>query len=221
MRRRTTKALYPDHPPSLHSQPKPQPDRSNRLLCVATRGGDVTQYRIAADLNPATSGSLELCCFHGASIGCSFIKSARYELIRLAEPQGMGRSNQVARVRGVRQRRKIRAECGGRAWRRRYVQPSGWQQRTAESFRVRNASRSDQSNRGNAKAHNDEVERRGVALPTNEADLYRSSTPSLAQRRRDSRSLQPIVRRERESKSSRPARAYDLVQDTTRIHLTF
>ena len=33
-------------------------------------------------------------------------------------------------------------------------------------------------------ASNDEVERRGVALPTNEADLSRSSIPSLAQRRR-------------------------------------
>jgi hypothetical protein len=31
---------------------------------------------------------------------------------------------------------------------------------------------------------NDEVERRGVVLPTNEADLSQSSTPSLAKRRR-------------------------------------
>jgi hypothetical protein len=33
--------------------------------------------------------------------------------------------------------------------------------------------------------HNDEVERRGVAAPANEADLSQSSTPSLAHRRRD------------------------------------
>jgi hypothetical protein len=31
--------------------------------------------------------------------------------------------------------------------------------------------------------HNDEVERRGDALPTNEADLSRASIPSLAHRR--------------------------------------
>jgi hypothetical protein len=42
---------------------------------------------------------------------------------------------------------------------------------------------------------NDEVERRGVATSTNEAALSQSSTPSLAQRRRDPRSLEPIVRR--------------------------
>jgi hypothetical protein len=177
VRRHQTKVVYPDHRPSLNSQSKPQPDRSNRMLCAPMRDGDVTQYRIAADLNPATSGSLELCRFDGASIGCSFIESARYELIRSAEPQGMGRSNHVARVRGVRRPRKVRAECGGRAWRGRYMQPSGLYQRTAESFRVRNASRSDQRNRGNAKAHNDEVERRGDAPTSNEADLYGSSIP--------------------------------------------
>jgi hypothetical protein len=43
-------------------------------------------------------------------------------------------------------------------------------------------------------APNDEAERRGVAPTTNEADLSRSSTPSLAQRRRGPRSLEPIVR---------------------------
>jgi hypothetical protein len=184
VRRHHTKVVYPDHRTSLNSQSKPQPDRSNRLLCAAVRDCDVTQYRIAADLNPATSGSLELCCFDGASIGCLFIESARYELIRLAKPQGLSRSKQAARVRGVRHRRKVRAECGRRAWRGRYVLPSGWHQRTAESFRVRNASRSDQRNRGNAKAHNDEIERRGVASTTNEAALSQSSTPSLAHRRR-------------------------------------
>jgi len=42
---------------------------------------------------------------------------------------------------------------------------------------------------------NDEVERRGDALPRYEADLSQSSTPSSAQRRRDPRSLEPIVRR--------------------------
>ena len=42
--------------------------------------------------------------------------------------------------------------------------------------------------------HNDDVERRGIALPANEADLSRSSTPSLVQRRRGPRSLEPIVR---------------------------
>src|ERR1700723_3676885 len=41
---------------------------------------------------------------------------------------------------------------------------------------------------------NDEVERRGVAPASNGADLSRSSTPSLAHRRRDPRSLEPIVR---------------------------
>src|SRR5258708_20681897 len=41
---------------------------------------------------------------------------------------------------------------------------------------------------------NDEVERRGDALPTNEADLSRSSIPSLAHRKRDPRLLEPIVR---------------------------
>jgi hypothetical protein len=42
---------------------------------------------------------------------------------------------------------------------------------------------------------NDEVERRGVALTPNEADLSRSSIPSLAHRSRAPRSLEPIVRR--------------------------
>src|SRR5665213_972218 len=41
---------------------------------------------------------------------------------------------------------------------------------------------------------NDEVERRGTSPTSNEADLSRSSTPSLAHRRRDPRSLEPIVR---------------------------
>jgi hypothetical protein len=40
---------------------------------------------------------------------------------------------------------------------------------------------------------NDEVERHGVAPPSNEADLSPSSIPSLAHRRRDPRSLEPIV----------------------------
>ena len=40
---------------------------------------------------------------------------------------------------------------------------------------------------------NDEVERRGASPTTNEADLSQSSTPSLAQRRRNPRSLEPIV----------------------------
>jgi hypothetical protein len=42
---------------------------------------------------------------------------------------------------------------------------------------------------------NDEVERRGASLTPNGTDLSRSSTPSLAHRRRDPRSLEPIVRR--------------------------
>jgi hypothetical protein len=42
------------------------------------RDGHVTQYRIAADHNPATIGSIELRCFDGARIGCSFIESTRY-----------------------------------------------------------------------------------------------------------------------------------------------
>jgi hypothetical protein len=43
-------------------------------------------------------------------------------------------------------------------------------------------------------ASNDEVERRGFALPTSEADLSQSSTPSLAHRRCYPRSLEPMVR---------------------------
>jgi hypothetical protein len=43
--------------------------------------------------------------------------------------------------------------------------------------------------------HNDQVERRAVARPSNEVALSRSSTPSLAHRRRNHpRSLEPIVR---------------------------
>jgi hypothetical protein len=41
---------------------------------------------------------------------------------------------------------------------------------------------------------NDEVERRGGALPANEADLSQSSILSLAKRSRGPRSLEPIVR---------------------------
>ena len=41
---------------------------------------------------------------------------------------------------------------------------------------------------------NDEVERRGAAPTSNEADLSQSSTHSLSHRRRDPRSLDPIVR---------------------------
>src|SRR5258708_1047841 len=41
---------------------------------------------------------------------------------------------------------------------------------------------------------NDEVERHGASLSPNEADLSRSSTLLLAQRRRAPRSLQPFVR---------------------------
>jgi hypothetical protein len=40
----------------------------------------------------------------------------------------------------------------------------------------------------------DEVERRRNALPTSEADLSQSSTPSLAHRRCAARSLEPFVR---------------------------
>src|ERR1700676_3747741 len=43
-------------------------------------------------------------------------------------------------------------------------------------------------------ASNDEVERRGVAPTTNEADLSSSSTYSMANRRCGPRSLEPIVR---------------------------
>src|ERR1700733_12983682 len=42
---------------------------------------------------------------------------------------------------------------------------------------------------------NDEVERRGIATTTNEASLSQSSTSSLAYRRHDPRSLEPIVMR--------------------------
>jgi hypothetical protein len=45
------------------------------------------------------------------------------------------------------------------------------------------------------RSSNDEVERRGDAATRNEGDLSQSSIPSLAQRRRDPRSLQPLVRR--------------------------
>src|SRR5258706_7735258 len=41
---------------------------------------------------------------------------------------------------------------------------------------------------------NDEVERRGISPTTSEADLSRSSIFSFAHRRRDPRSLEPIVR---------------------------
>ena len=41
---------------------------------------------------------------------------------------------------------------------------------------------------------NDEVERRGAARTSNEADLSQSSTPSLAHRRCAPRSLEPFVR---------------------------
>src|SRR4029077_16300209 len=43
-------------------------------------------------------------------------------------------------------------------------------------------------------APNDEVERRGASPASNEGTLSQSSTPSLAHRRRDPRSLQPFVR---------------------------
>ena len=43
-------------------------------------------------------------------------------------------------------------------------------------------------------APNDEVERRGASPASNEGTLSQSSTPSLAHRRRDPRSLEPIVR---------------------------
>jgi len=43
-------------------------------------------------------------------------------------------------------------------------------------------------------ASNDQVERRGAASTTNKAGLSQSSTYSLAHRRRDPRSLEPIVR---------------------------
>src|SRR5260221_9617691 len=49
---------------------------------------------------------------------------------------------------------------------------------------------------------NDEVERRGFALPLIEAALSRSSTPSLAHRRRDPRSLEPIVRRQHTARAA-------------------
>src|ERR1700690_2050735 len=44
-------------------------------------------------------------------------------------------------------------------------------------------------------ASNDEVERRGASPAANEGTLSQSSTPSLTQRRRGPRSLEPIVRR--------------------------
>jgi len=45
--------------------------------------------------------------------------------------------------------------------------------------------------------HNDEVERRGSSPASNEGSLSKSSNPSLANRRRDPRSLEPIVRMHR------------------------
>jgi hypothetical protein len=44
-------------------------------------------------------------------------------------------------------------------------------------------------------ASNDEVERRGASPASNEGTLSQSSIPSLAHRRCDPRSLEPIVRR--------------------------
>src|SRR5258708_36011873 len=49
------------------------------------------------------------------------------------------------------------------------------------------------------KLSNDEVELRGDALLSNEATLSHASTLSLVHRRRDPRSLEPIVRRRRHS----------------------
>jgi hypothetical protein len=56
---------------------------------------------------------------------------------------------------------------------------------------------------------NNEVERRGVAPTSNETDLSRSSTISLARRRCSPRSLEPIVRTMCSTKFSRPEQ-YDL-----------
>jgi hypothetical protein len=44
-------------------------------------------------------------------------------------------------------------------------------------------------------APNDEVERRGASPASIEGTLSQASIPSLAHRRRDPRSLEPIVRR--------------------------
>ena len=54
---------------------------------------------------------------------------------------------------------------------------------------------------------NDEVERRGASPESNEGTLSRSSTPTMAHRRRDPRSLEPIVRRYRHTPCLMPTPA--------------
>jgi hypothetical protein len=68
---------------------------------------------------------------------------------------------------------------------------------------------------------NDEVERREVALVANEADLSQSFTYSLAHRRRDPRSLEPIVRRHSHQRSIKvlpSSRAVKVADPTASYH---
>ena len=65
---------------------------------------------------------------------------------------------------------------------------------SADAARTIRAKISELTGDDTGSSSNDEAERRRIAPTTNEADLSQSSTPSLAQRRRDPRSLEPIVR---------------------------
>jgi hypothetical protein len=68
------------------------------------------------------------------------------------------------------------------------------------------------------KGSNDEVERRGVASPTNEGDLSQSSTSSLAHRRYDPRSLEPIVRRIHKIRQGSVARRLSMTTQYSPCH---
>jgi len=70
-------------------------------------------------------------------------------------------------------------------------------------------------------ASNDEVERRGAAPTSHEAELYRSLTLSLAHRRRRPRSLEPIVKRHSQQRSIQVlpcSRAVKVADPTARYH---
>src|SRR5260221_11563017 len=70
-------------------------------------------------------------------------------------------------------------------------------------------------------ASNDEVERRGAAPTSHEAELYRSLTLSLAHRRRRPRSLEPIVKRHSQQRSIQVlpcSRAVKVADHTARYH---
>jgi hypothetical protein len=188
LRCRPTKLIYPDHrlPPWL-TEDAPR-DRSNRLLCVIV--GKLESYRYGINTlsvnwfeyqPPCPRQDLhtepflvwfEMPLAHGDGNYLPILRNCKIQTSPAAGLKFRGRRNEI--------RATLRRNQHRRRWSARFH--TG----VAVNVIVHDYAGEQETERdGLTMAHNDEVERRGVAPTCNEADLSQSSTPSLVHRRCD------------------------------------